>query len=137
MRVSSRTYAEALYEAVKAASEKELPAIMRRLLVVLQQRRHWGMLPKIMRSFDDVLYEREGLLDVELKTARAHTKEHMKHWIGEVLKVAIPDEGKRRVNLTQEVDPSLVGGMTMRTRGYVYDGSVKGWMQQLKLRLSK
>ncbi|MFA4873342.1 MAG: F0F1 ATP synthase subunit delta [Patescibacteria group bacterium] len=135
MKTTPRTYAEALYEAVKAAPEKELPAIMRRMLQVLQQRRHWGMLSKIIRAFDEVLYEREGMIAVTLTSGRAHGPTQEKEWIKYLLDALHPTTGKRSVALERIIDPVLIGGVKLKARGYVYDASVGRWLADLRQKL--
>lgn len=130
-----RAYANALYETVKALPEKEVPPMLRRLLHLLRRRRQWAMLPKIMRAFGEVLYEQEGLLEVELITARPHGAAHEKEWVKRALDMILPAMGKRRVELTRTVDPRLIGGMKMRTREYAYDGSVRRYLDALRARL--
>ena len=136
MKLTPRIYAEALYEAVKAAPHKEIPKILRRFLLLLRQRRHWAMLPAIMRRFDEVMADVEGLIGVRLTTAREHSAAHEREWIRETLKNLITMEKRQRVELAKHIDPSLIGGFTMRVKDLAVDASVKGWLRQLRLRLT-
>ncbi|MEW6611043.1 MAG: F0F1 ATP synthase subunit delta [Patescibacteria group bacterium] len=137
MRLTPRTYAEALYESVKAASEKELPAIMRRLLQLLQRRRHWNMLPKIIRAFDEVLFEKEGMIAATFTSGKEHGSTHEKEWIKQLLNALYPHEGKRNVVLERIVDPSVIGGMKMKVRGFIYDASIEALLKKLREKLSQ
>src|SRR3989338_5086013 len=137
MRLTPRLYAEALYEAVKAAPEKELSSIMLQMLVVLRQRRHWGWLTKIVRAFDEVLYEREGMIAVTLTSSRAHGPTQEKEWIKHLLDALHPTKDKRSVALERIIDPVLIGGVKLKARGYVYDASVGKWLAELRKKLSQ
>src|SRR3989338_227819 len=135
MKLTPRLYAEALYSAVKTASGKELSMIARRFLLLLRRRRHWRMLPQIIRQFDQVLEREEGLIAVRVTTARAHGAEEEREWVGTVVRGVKPEKEKRRVELERAVDPALVGGFVIRVKDKVVDGSVHSFVRQLRDRL--
>jgi F-type H+-transporting ATPase subunit delta len=41
------------------------------------------------------------------------------------------------VVLQQEVDPSLMGGMTVELEGKVYDGSIRSQLEKMKQRIAR
>lgn len=135
MKLSPRIYAEALYAAVKTASGKELHAVARRFLQLLRRRRHFRMLPQIIRQFDEVLEREEGLVPVRVTTARTHAAEDERDWVRAAVLGVLPDEGKRRIELERQVDPDLVGGFVIRVKDRIIDGSVHSFVRQLREKL--
>lgn len=136
MKLTPRIYAEALYEAVKAVPHKEIPKILFRFLLLVRQRRHWAMLPSIMRRFDEVMADVEGLITVKFTTAREHSTAHEREWMKETLHRLMALEKRQRVELERQVDPDLIGGFTMRVKDMAVDASVKGWLKQLRGRFT-
>ena len=136
MKITPKIYADALYATLKAASAKEIPLILRRFLVLVRQRRHWAHLPAIIRKFDEVASEAEGLIEVSLTTARTHTLAHEREWVKQVLSTLMTLEKRQRIMLDQRHDPTLVGGFTMRVKDFAIDASVKGWLTKLRRNLA-
>src|SRR3989338_6582237 len=110
MKLTPRLYAEALYSAVKTASGKELSMIARRFLLLLRRRRHWRMLPQIIRQFDQVLEREEGLIAVRVTTARAHGAEEEREWVRTVVRAVIL---KKEINTLQFSPEVAVVGEVM------------------------
>lgn len=95
------------------------------LLLVVSKRRESSLFDMI-EEFFDYADEKRGVIEVELKTARALSDENSK-LIAEKLAEVL---GKQ-VRLVAFEDESLLGGVVARVGGLVMDGSVKARLRNL------
>jgi F-type H+-transporting ATPase subunit delta len=90
-----------------------------------------GLLPEISDVFDDLADDQESLVRVVIRSARPLEASQVGR-----LRTAIERFSRgRRVEIEAEVDPALIGGLTIRARDTVVDGSVLGWMKRTRDRL--
>jgi F-type H+-transporting ATPase subunit delta len=101
------------------------------LLQVLVDRGRLEELPEIAAAFEDRVAEAEGRIAVEVTTA-----------------VPLPDDLRTKVvdrireqtgktpEITERVDPEIIGGMTLRVGGVLTDASVRGRLDGLRRTIS-
>jgi F-type H+-transporting ATPase subunit delta len=101
------------------------------LLQVLVDRGRLEELPAISAAFDDRVAEAEGRIAVEVTTA-----------------VPLPDDLRAKVvdrireqtgktpEITERVDPEIIGGLTLRVGGVLTDASVRGRLDGLRRTIS-
>jgi F-type H+-transporting ATPase subunit delta len=85
----------------------------------------------IARQFQVELNHRLGIVEAEVTSARPLGETESRDLLAEVGRVT----GKR-VSALYKIDPSLIGGATIRVESTVYDGSVRGQLQKMKEQLS-
>jgi ATP synthase F1 delta subunit len=112
--------------AVSALTEGAHP-IVANFLQVLIDRGRIAEFPEIARAFEDRVARAEGRVEVEAVTA-----------------VPLPDDLRQKivervrsttgatVELTESVDPDIVGGLVLRVGGTVVDGSVRHRIEELR-----
>lgn len=118
----------------KKAAVKELSStanpITANFLQVLIDRGRITEFPEIARAFADRVAAEEGRLEVEAVTAVP---------LPDDLRTRIVDEISRKtgrsVDLTESVDPEIVGGLVLRIGGAVVDGSVRHRIEELRAAL--
>jgi F-type H+-transporting ATPase subunit delta len=117
-------------EAGKALTGRVGASVVSFLQTLVEEDRA-GLLPKIAGLFDDLADDQEGLLRVLVRSARPLSPEQ----IGR-LQTAIGRFFRgRRIEIEAEVDPALIGGLSIRARDSVVDGSVSGWLKRMRDRL--
>jgi F-type H+-transporting ATPase subunit delta len=93
-----------------------------------------GRIPEveqIARQFQTELNHRMGIVEAEVTSARPLEDAERRELLAEVSRVT----GKE-VSAQYKIDPSLIGGATVRVESTVYDGSVRGQLQKMKEQLS-
>lgn len=99
-------------------------------LLVLLQNHRLADLEEVGRAFAQELDRRSGVVSAQVTTARpvaAESQESLRARLGELT--------GRRVRLEFDVDEDLIGGVVTRIGSTVYDGSVRGRLQQIKQRM--
>lgn len=105
-------------------------AVRNFLFVVIDHRRIHD-LPVMVEAFDVLLDERSGFVRANVESAhelndsqRASLEAELSRLSGKKAKVAF------------EIRPALIGGAVARVAGKVYDGSVRGQLERLRLKLA-
>jgi len=116
-----------LNELVKRARVR--PATANFLRVLLQNHR-LADLSEINRQFAQELDRRAGVVSAEVTTARPVPAEAQ-----EALRARLAQMTGSKVRLQFAVDDALIGGVVTRIGSTLYDGSVRGQLQQIKQRM--
>jgi F-type H+-transporting ATPase subunit delta len=96
------------------------------LLALLAENDRLAMLPEIASQFDALKAEAENKVTAKLISATA-----VDAGVAERVKQALKVRLGREVELTLEVDPSLIGGAIVQAEDMVIDGSVRTRLEQL------
>jgi F-type H+-transporting ATPase subunit delta len=99
------------------------------LLLVVQKGRH-DTVNEIVRAFDD-LYDRFA----RRTRALAITAVPMDNKLADDLKARLSKSLNKQVDLENQVDPSILGGIVLNIDGKVLDGSVKQQLERLRTQL--
>jgi F-type H+-transporting ATPase subunit delta len=99
-------------------------------LQVVAEKGRAAELEEIAKEFERLMAREERRLTVELTTARELTDAETKA----ILK-QIEDAAGRKVEATQKVDPSLVGGIVLQAGSLRVDASVRGRLERLRTEL--
>jgi F-type H+-transporting ATPase subunit delta len=104
---------------------------VRNFLAVLIDHGRIREVEAIARQFEAELNHRLGIVEAEVTSARPLEEAESRELLAEVARVT----GKQ-VSAEYKIDPSLIGGATIRVESTVYDGSVRGQLQKMKEQLS-
>ena len=99
-------------------------------LQVLLQNHRLADLAEINRQFEQELDRRAGIVTAEVTTALALAPEAQ-----EALRARLSQLTGSKVRLQFAVDDALIGGVVTRIGSTLYDGSVRGQLQQIKQRM--
>lgn len=88
-------------------------------------------LPEINRKFAEILDQRAGTVAATVTTARP-VPDDIQARLSEKL-VAVT---QKKVRLSFEQDPELIGGLVTRIGSTIYDGSVRSQLQQIKEKMA-
>ncbi len=125
-----RSPVAARVSALAAAAGAPVNSAVHTLMTMLAGRRHLGALPAIAEAMHEALDVRDGI-----STARVSTPME----IGAEERSMIEAQAKAiaggAVRVTYDIDPSLVGGVTLRVGDLLIDGSVKGKLARMRERI--
>jgi F-type H+-transporting ATPase subunit delta len=96
-------------------------------LQVLLQNHRLGDLSEVNRQFAQELDRRSNIVTAQVTTARP-----LPHDAQESLRAKLSRMTGRSVRLEFDVDDSLIGGVVTRIGSTLYDGSVRGQLEQIK-----
>ena len=101
------------------------------LLKVLLQNQRLTELPEINKKLAEILDERAGMVAAIVKTARPVPAN-----IQQSLQQRLTAVTQKKVRLSFQEDPDLIGGLVARIGSTVFDGSVRNQLQLLKERMA-
>jgi F-type H+-transporting ATPase subunit delta len=99
-------------------------------LRVLLQNHRLGNLEEVQRQFVQELDRRSGVVTAEVTTARPLSPPAQ-----EALRARLGSLTGRDVRLNFAVDENLIGGVVTRIGSTIYDGSVRGQLEQVKQKM--
>ncbi len=100
-------------------------------LELLLQRGRFGILSELNGAYGALAAEAAALVKVDVTSAVALAPEASKQIADRVEEVT-----GRRVELTQRVDPDIIGGLVLRVGDVIVDSSLKARIRQLRRRLA-
>jgi F-type H+-transporting ATPase subunit delta len=119
----------ALVEALLTAAGEMTPEV-KRLLLMLADRDRLMIIGEIAQAYSSRRMAADRSVNAEVRTATP-LDETQKATLARVLSAATG----RRVTVSNEVDPAVVGGAVARVGGLVFDGSVARQIQRMRQRL--
>ncbi len=105
----------------------DLDQMMVNFLFILLDNDRVRHVPEILAAFHDRLDDQQNRVRAEITSAVALEGSEK-----EALRKAIAEMTGKDVEMTTDVDESLIGGAVTRIGGTVYDGSVRTQLEQLK-----
>jgi F-type H+-transporting ATPase subunit delta len=120
--------------AVMGKLSEELGAsyLIRNFIYVVIDHRRVGIIGEIREAFEAHLDERLGFVRAEVSSAAPLDQRRTSEFEAELSNMT----GKR-MRLHFAVDPALLGGVMARIGSAVYDGSLRGQLQQLRRQLTE
>ena len=105
---------------------------IRNFIALLTHHQRLQELPEMITAYASIADENAGIAEVEITTARPLDDANRRLLEQQVAKLA----GEPKVQATYHEDPSLLGGAVVRLGSTVYDGSVRGQLEQMRQRLA-
>jgi len=102
------------------------------LMALLVRRGRFELLPTVRREFMRLYRRREGIVEATATSAIALDAADL-----EALEAGLVAMTGQRVELSTDVDASLLGGVQVRVGDRLIDGSVRGRLQRLHADLSR
>ena len=93
--------------------------IVGRMLLMLAERDRLGLLPDLVRAYEERLLEHLQVVRAEVTTARPLPEDRRR-----ALEARLATTTGKRVTLDTRVDPGIIGGIVTRIGSVVYDGSI-------------
>lgn len=116
----------------QVAQSQRLSSLTLRFLSLLLERDRLSHLPGIVNCYRRLLNEARGRVDAKVVSAAPLDAAAVERLTNQLRGIS----GKE-VNLQQDVDPSLLGGLMVELEGKVYDGSIRSQLEKMKQRIAR
>jgi F-type H+-transporting ATPase subunit delta len=103
---------------------------VRNFLFVIIDHRRITSLKSIIEAFEKIVDERLGFLRADVASAQALSAEQQAR-----MEVQLSRLAGKKAKLRFTTDPALVAGVVARVGSTVYDGSVRGQLERLRVKL--
>ena len=101
------------------------------LIKILCEKRRIAIFRDCIKEYDKLYYEKLGIKRVTAITAVALSDE-----LREKLIKKLELEWNSKIEFTEKVDPSILGGIVLRTDNSQTDASVRSKLEQLKVQIA-
>jgi F-type H+-transporting ATPase subunit delta len=101
------------------------------LILLMIRRGRPGAIPAMRRHFEELVRRQRGIARAEIRSALPLDKEDRAELERTLARLA-----GREVELTELVDPSLIGGIAVRIGDRLYDASVRSRLERLRARMT-
>jgi len=101
------------------------------LILLMIRRGRPGAIPAMRGHFEELVRRRRGIARAEIRSALPLDKEDRAELEGTLARLV-----GREVELTELVDPSLIGGISVRIGDRLYDASIRSRLERLRARLT-
>jgi F-type H+-transporting ATPase subunit delta len=105
--------------------------IVRNFLFVVVDNQRTHLLPEILKTFDDVIRQRQGVAEAEVTSAAELTAPQKTQ-----LQQTLERLTGRKIQAKYSLNPALLGGAVVRIGDTIYDGSVRNRLNQMRARLA-
>lgn len=116
---------------LQAAISDVDPAVERFLMLLVENER-LPLIGRIRREYDRLCDEAEDLLAVTVTSAVALDPAVISRLVEQ-----ISEQTGSRVELTEEVDPSIVGGVVLRVGNSILDASIRNRLENLRTEVAR
>ncbi len=104
---------------------------LRNLLFVVADNQRMQLLPEIHQEFVRQLHDRLGIAQASVSSAQELTAQQEAH-----LRRALEHLTGKKIEARYHLDPGLIAGAVVRIGSTVYDGSVRGQLEQMRQRMA-
>ncbi|MEX1336021.1 MAG: ATP synthase F1 subunit delta, partial [Candidatus Limnocylindrales bacterium] len=105
----------------------DVSGAQRSLLSLMVRRGRFEQLPAVIREFRRLYRLREGIVEATVTSATSLEGPEVK-----ALQARLETMTGKRVELSQQIDPDLLGGVQVRVGDQLIDGSVAGRLERLR-----
>ena len=122
-KFTPKDYAVALYRTTRQLEGEPLTKAIKEFVLLLVKKRKFKQAKKITEEFLRYAKKEEGIVDVEITTARKLDK---------TVIAAIKEVFGKNVEATEKIDETLLGGFIAKTEDKIFDASLKTQLNKLK-----
>ena len=126
-----RVTPEQLAELICSIADPQLDAARRNFIRTLADNHRLRCLPEVAARFDELKAEAEGTIEVEVTSATPLTDAQRRS-----LASALERRLRRSVRLRCALDPTLIGGASVRAGDLVIDGSLRSRLERIRHQLT-
>lgn len=135
MKITPKQYAISLYQTVRYLPKDKLIIVIKNFVKLLIKKNVLKLAPKIIDLFLQYAKRAEGVVDLKVRSVKpldAGMISKIKKMVQPLLKREI-----KKIEITEETDPSLIGGVVLKCDDLVFDGSIKKKFEILKNNLTR
>lgn len=131
MKISASQYGKTLYEITRGKSSKEVDDILIDFIKLLSRNNQIRSAEEIMEKFREIYNVREGIVE-----AKVTSREKLEKDMIEKTERFIKDKYKaEKVEVNNVMDENMLGGIIIKVKDEVIDGSVRNTLAELKKNL--
>ena len=131
MKVSSKQYAQSLYQALEQTPQNHWENIFNNFVVLLAKNHLLSQAPKIFIEFKKYYNDQKGIIEFQVKTSVPLNSEQRQS-----LTQRLKEITGQKIELIESLDRALIGGLVLQTADLSIDGSLKNNLQDLKKEIS-
>jgi len=133
MKVSNKQFAMALYESVKDKKKSEVKTALQNFVVLLNREGAMSRAEQIMKEFVRLFNKEEGIVSAQVKSLNKLDKKSRT----QIEKFVQELTGSKSVELSEEEDKEVLGGVVIKYGDKILDGSLRTRLSRLKSELKK
>ena len=116
----------------KLLDELGASRVLRNFVYVVIDHRRIGLLPEIREAFETLMDERMGFARADVTSAVPLDQSQ-----STALESVLSRLGGKTIRIRFSVDAALLGGVVARIGSILYDGSIRGQLEQMRRELTK
>lgn len=128
MRTTARQLAATLYDLTAKQKDDEIKKTISCFVAYLAKQKRLKDAQKIIENFEEIYNEKNGIIDAQIVSAiklEAKSLKNIKDFVKKKYQV-------KEVILRVSIDEKIKGGIILKVRDEVIDGSLKGRLSALK-----
>ena len=133
MKIKETQYAKTLYALTKNKDHHEIDGVVSNFLKVLIKNGQVKLATKIIQKFNEIWNSDEGIIEAQVVSTHKLESAQL-HKIESYLKEKYDS---KKVLINNKVDESIKGGIIIKVKDEVLDGSIANQLKMLKNNLSK
>ncbi len=133
MKISTKQYANALYELTQEKSESQVNDLIMKFVAQMKKMGDIKKAKEVVNQFETIYNEKNNIVKAVVTTTRELT---------DIENNEVTEFVKKKYNVTHVemdtvIDKNIKGGIIIKVRDKVLDGSVNGRLNKLKLNLNQ
>ncbi len=128
MKLSTKQYAQALYELTKDKPENEASVVIEKYVANLKQQGLLNKVEDIIKKFTEIYNKKNGIIKAKIFTGRELNRDTL----DSVSSALIKKYNSEKIETKVKVDKSLRGGIKIIVGEDIIDNSILGRLQKLK-----
>ena len=101
--------------------------LMMHFLGLVNEKGRLNLLTSIAAAYKDLLDQQQGVIEVDVTVAHQVTNDEL-----DSIRKKVSDALKREAVVYQYVDPSIIGGLILRVKDQLIDGSVRAQLSAIR-----
>ena len=128
MRFTPKRYAEALFTEIEGKSKEEAEVIIKKFVEVMSNNHNLSMEDRVLEQFKRVWNDNLGVIEAQITTAHKLGSEQRK----DIEEYILKESGAKELVIKETVDSAIIGGMVIKFRDKILDGSVKTRLLEMR-----
>lgn len=104
-------------------------------LYILIDKNRFNLLPEIQNLLENLINKQKGIVIAEVYSAQEIEESKAKKIVETLRQSVSTSNTLKDIKIEKRLDPSLIGGIKVKINDLVYDGSIRGRLENLKRRL--
>jgi F-type H+-transporting ATPase subunit delta len=133
MKISPKKYAQALLEAIGEKKVSEIKEVIKKFVEIMQANNNLSQINKVIEQFNKLWNKKQGIIEAEIISAKELDKEIVKLLNSYIIKLT----GAKEAILNKKVDKNILGGVIIKYKDIIIDGSLRNKLDELKIKMIK